>query len=271
MSFKTPLIAHLFLVIFFIPLSVQALTLSAKDIMLNNEKMRKSVNEVSHLKMVLTNKSNKQRTRSVQWIADDSDPINRKSLVRFLSPRDIKNTGLLTIENDLNNDDRWLYLPALRKIRRISATDKTDSFMGTDFSYEDFEILDGVNGSKKRQYQLLKEELKNGTDCYVIEAITTDPIELEISAYSKRHIWIRKDNFVKTYETFYDQSDNLIKILDQQDIHLVNGSETIWRSHQFEMTTLKTGHKTTLIFDQLLIDQPLAENTFTKRFLQRGR
>ena len=121
-----------------------------REIMLANETSRKSITEQSNMQMTLTNTKGESRVREVLLLIDDSNNLARKTYLRFNTPRDVKDVRILTIEHENidDDDDRWLYLPAMKKVRRISASNKGESFMGTDFSYEDFEIADGVVGSK---------------------------------------------------------------------------------------------------------------------------
>ncbi|MFQ6116110.1 MAG: outer membrane lipoprotein-sorting protein, partial [bacterium] len=108
--------------------------LSALEIMKKNDQQRKSRDERVELTMKLINRKGKERVRKVSQVTMTDASDNQKSLIRFLSPADVKGTRLLTIEHSNRDDDQWLYLPALKKVRRISASDQSDNFMGTDFA-----------------------------------------------------------------------------------------------------------------------------------------
>lgn len=242
------------------------------EIMRKNEDARKSVNETAHMKMTLLDKENNARYRWIDFIADDSDPYNRKSLIRFSQPNDIKGTGFLSVEQGNEADDlRWLYLPSVRKIRRISAGNKTDSFMGTDWWYEDFEFVDGVAKGGNNKYQILREEDMNGARCWVIEAIPTSDEEIKESGYSKRHMWIRQDNYVLTREEKFDKKGELIKIQIATEIKPIPGEQNAWRSHKLEMITVKTGHKTLIEYSSYQANVQLPEGAFTTRYLEQAR
>ncbi|NRA84608.1 MAG: outer membrane lipoprotein-sorting protein, partial [Gammaproteobacteria bacterium] len=160
------------------PAIAQEKQLSARQIMVKNERARKAeISEVAQITMTLINSHGNKRIRKATFILDDSNPVLRKSYMRFSSPKNIKGTSFVQLEHQTRENDRWLYLPALRKTRRISGSSKTDSFVGTDFSFEDFEILDGEIAGKKRIYTILREEIRNGEECWVIEALPATELE----------------------------------------------------------------------------------------------
>ena len=251
--------------------SVGATELTANQIMLLNEKARKSTNEVSDVTMILRDSKGNERTREVVWIADDTDDLNRKSLIRFLSPQDVAGTGLLSIEHEDKDDDRWLYLPALRKVRRISAGDKSENFMGTDFAFEDLVIEDGIVSQKQHKYRILGSDVRDGFDCYVIEAIPATDKEIRESGYSKREIWITKDRFIAIYAKYWDKGGELIKQLMSVDVRPTEGGGQ-YRAHRLLMENFRTGHTTTFIFKHYRLNQKIdSAKIFTQRFLESNR
>ena len=238
----------------------------ARGIMQKNDQQRKADDERLQLVMKLINKRGKERVRRVTQITKTDADGNEKSLIRFLSPADVKGTGLLTIEHSDRDDDQWLYLPALKKIRRISASDKSDNFMGSDFAYEDLASEEMEN----YDYKLLKNETVDGVDCYVIEAVPNNDKEKKESGYSKREIWIRKDNFVGIRTKYYDRKGELLKIFRTSDIRMIDGSDK-WRAHRMDMENIKTAHKTVLLFSNFVINKGIEDKFFTKRYLERGK
>ncbi len=246
--------------------AAQAQELSAREIMDRNDAQRRTQDEQSELTMELINKKGKKRVRKVSQLTKTRADGNENSLIRFLAPADVRGTGLLTHEQSNRDDDQWLYLPALKKIRRISASDKSDSFMGTDFAFEDLqqEELD------KYQYTLLRSEELDGQPCYVVEAIPTDAKEKKVSGYSKRIFWIRKDNFLAVQIHFYDKKNDFIKIFNATDIREI-GDSGKWRAHRITMENRKSKHKTVLLFENYRINEGLADKFFTRRYLERGR
>jgi len=240
--------------------------LSALEIMKKNDQQRKAKSERLELEMKLINKKGKIRVRKVSQLKKTDAAGNEKSLIRFHSPADVKGTGLLTIEHSDRDDDQWLYLPAMRKVRRISASSKTDNFVGTDFAYEDLKD----EKLEKYDYKLVKDELLEGHPCYVIEAVPATAKEKKQSGYSKREIWIDKTNYVNLKTKFYDKKGQLFKVFTARDIRKIEGT-TKWRAHRMVMENLKTHHKTVLIFNNFVINKGISDNNFTQRYLERGR
>jgi hypothetical protein len=236
---------------------------SALDIIKANDAQRKSLTEKVELTMKLINEKGKERVRTIaQATATDKDG-NQKILLRFLTPADVKGTGFLTHEASSRDDDQWLFLPALKKVRRISAADQSDSFMGSDFSYEDI----GSEEMDQNAYKLLREEKLDGQDCYVVEAVPSGAKGKSSSGYSKRELWIRKDNSVLARGRFYDKSGSLLKTLEAADIKQVEGTSK-WRANRMEMANPNTGHKTVLTFGKFEIDKALVEDVFSLRNLE---
>ena len=235
---------------------------SALDIIKANDAQRKSRTEKVELTMKLINGKGKERIRTIaQATATDKDG-NQKILLRFLSPSDVKGTGFLTHEASARDDDQWLFLPALKKVRRISAADRSDSFMGSDFSYEDI----GSEEIDQNAYKLLREEKLEGQDCHVVEAVPAGKGKTA-SGYSKRELWIRKDNSVLARGRFYDKAGTLMKTLEAGDIKQVEGTAK-WRANRMEMANPNTGHKTVLTFGAFGIDKPLVDDVFSLRNLE---
>lgn len=251
--------------------------LTPKEVMLANEASRKSITEQSNMKMTLTNAKGDTRVRDVLLLIDDSNHLARKTYLRFSSPRDVKDVRILTLEHENINDDddRWLYLPALKKTRRISASNKSESFMGTDFSYEDFEIADGVVGSQNHSYKLLREEeiedaLGVKKKCWVIEAVPITEAQIRDSENSKRIIWVEQEHFAAIQEHYYNKNGVLFKKRTSSDVREYTGvgNKTVWRPMRIEMTTLATGHKTTVLLNDFKVDENIASNTFTRQYVE---
>ena len=177
----------------------------------------------------------------------------------FSQPKEVKGTAFLNWDRIGSEvDDQWLYLPALKKVRRIRATDKSRSFQGSDFSYEDLSgrELDSDN------YELIGEDSFNGTQCYKINAI---PLE-KVTQYSSRIIWIDKKHFLMKKIEFFDKKNNLFKILDIPD-HVKNGD--YWTAIKMTMFNVKKSHSTELEILKVDYDQGLKDNIFSESYLKR--
>jgi len=163
--------------------------------------------QTSNLTMTLIHKSGKERIRIIKQFTKDMGDME-KSIMFFLSPADIKNTSFMNWSYDDENksDDQWIYLPALKKTKRISSDSKSDYFMGSDFTYDDL----GDRKLDDDTHKLLREETIDGVAYYVVESIPKDQDYM----YSKTTTWIRKDNFIGLKKEFYDEDDELLKILN---------------------------------------------------------
>lgn len=236
--------------------------MNARQIMKKNDEVENSKDSLSKITMYLISRKGQERVRKIlYWEKKDKDD-NRNTIVKFQYPADVKGTGLLTQELKGSEDDQWLYLPALKKTRRISASNKGDSFMGSDFAYEDME-RDDLNES---EYRLLGVDDIGGKAYYHIEDIPVSESKKKVTNYSRREFWIRKNDFAVEKIDYYDKKGNLLKRLIASDIRLINGKP---RAHKVVMENFQTGHKTVLIYEEIKLDQGLSDNLFTERQLAR--
>ena len=185
-----------------------------------------------------------------------------KTIMFFLYPNDVKGTGFLTVNyDDVNKeDDKWLYLPALKKTRRISGkSSKTDYFMGSDFTYDDI----GKRNVDEDTHKLLREESANGFDYYVVESTPKKDGEI----FSKKLVWIRKDCDVVAKVEFYDKLGKLHRQMVSSDIKKVDG---FWTVGKMEMKNVQTGHSTELLFLDPKYNIQLDSKIFSVNKLERG-
>lgn len=160
--------------------------------------------------MTLTDKKGNVRVREVKEMTKDFGDVS-KSVIIFTTPKDVAGVGYLMFDYVEKSDgtkqdsDNWLYMPALKKVRRISGSDSGGDFMGTDFTYEDM----GDRGLNKDTFTLLGEENVDGTDCYKVEAVSKDNTEKN----PRRILWIGKENFIMYKAEFYDRQNNLQRVL----------------------------------------------------------
>jgi len=216
--------------------------------------------------MILIDKSNKKRTRNIKSYSKDFGE-DTHSIMFFKSPADVKNTSFLTYDYDKSDkdDDQWLYLPALKKVKRIPSNDKSGSFMGSDFSY--FDMTDRDLSDYK--FKLLKETKVRGHAAWMIESTPTNKKVVKESGYSKTVAIVRKDNFVVVRAINY-LTNGKKKYLDLKKIHKQNG---VWVVDEMTMTTKKGKsmiHKTVLKFKNIKVNKNLNDNLFTTRRLSKG-
>ena len=218
------------------------------------------------LTMTLINSRGQRRERSTTTLIKlQPNAIDSKFLVRFTTPPDVAGTGLLQIEHSDGDDDLWIYLPALRKSRRLVASNKKDSFVGSDFSYGDIAI------PKVDQYRhtLRSSETVDGVQCYVIESVPATDVVRSNSGYSRKVTWIRSDNFLETKVEYYDLANRLLKTQRVARHEPVASQKGKWFALEREMTNHQTGHRTLLVATKLDGTLTISDETFTARTLER--
>ena len=218
------------------------------------------------MKMILIDKSGKKRLRDLKSYSKDFGVDEHRALF-FKSPADVRNTGFLTYDYDdaSKDDDQWLYLPALKKVKRIPSADKSSSFMGSDFSYFDMTDRD----LEDYDFKLLKETKVRGKDAWVIEATPRNKKVVKESGYTKTIGIVRKDNYVVVRSINFMKNGKR-KYFDMTKLHKQNG---IWVPDEMTMTTKKgkhTTHKTILRFNHIKVNKPLSDDLFTTRRLEKG-
>lgn len=238
---------------------------SVEAIMKRNFMVGKVDDSVSTATLTLINASGQQRVRkTVTRTKLKPDGVDNMRIVRFLSPPDVRGTATLTIENADGDDDIWIYLPALRKTRRLLASQKKDSYVGTDLSYGD------IIGFKVAEWRhsLVRREKLNGVDCYVIASVPATETVQENSGYSKRLQWIRTDNFVTEKGEFYDTNGKLLKTIISTDIRQVDSAKDRWQTMHIEARNVQTGHSTTVQFENFKANLGLSAREFNARELE---
>lgn len=224
-------------------------------------------NSVSDMKMILIDKNGKTRERTMRAFGKDVGE-DTYQIMFFTEPATVKDTAFLTYDYDDpdKDDDQWLYLPALKTTKRIAASDKTDSFMGSDFSYADMIKTDVDNYN----YQLLKEDEVYGAKVWVIQSIPRTQKIIDTYGYSKSVVFVRQDNLMVVRAVLWLADSNKLKFLDVKTMEQIDG---IWVATETHMTT-KRGkdpiHSTVLIRENTHFNQPLEDDLFTVRKLEKG-
>jgi hypothetical protein len=186
-----------------------------------------------------------------------------KSLLRFLAPRDVEHTGLLTWEAPDGDDEQWLYLPATRKVKRIVSGSKKNRFMGSDFAYEDLR----PENLALHSYTLVGTEVVDGHPCFLVEARPTSERQAADSGYSRRRLWIRQDLYVTVKQEYFDKRDRREKVSTGQ--RFVNVGGQAWRPDEIEMRDVQAGTRTVVVVEHRRLDQGLHERFFTLTELTR--
>lgn len=241
--------------------------MSAREIMQAVDDRDDGDNRVADMKMVLIDKNGDTRTRTIRSYDKDKGE-DKQRIMFFLSPADVKDTAFLTYDYDAyeKDDDQWLYLPALRKTKRIASSDKSGSFMGSDFNYADMtrKNLDAYD------FKILKEDEVRGARVWLIEALPKTREEIEETGYKKSVVFVRQDNFVVVRAVHWVNEGNKLKYQDVSGLEKIDG---VWTITEMSMTTKKgktTLHKTELYFDNIKYNQDLSEQMFSVRRLEKG-
>ena len=239
----------------------------ARAIMVKVDARDDGDNQTSEMEMILIDKRGTQRIRKIRSMNKDKGE-DKQRIMFFMQPADVKNTGFLTYDYDEidKDDDQWLYLPALRKSKRISTSDKSGSFMGSDFTYSDMTSKELDN----YDYSLKKEMQVNGKDVWVIEAIPRTKETIKETGYTKSLLFVRKDNFVMIRGIHWVKKGKKLKYFDMKGLELI---DNIWTPTEIHMTTKKGKqvlHKTILKFSNIKYNQNLDNNLFSLRRLEKG-
>jgi len=234
---------------------------SARDIMIRIDERPNGNDRVMSMTMKLVSKNGKERVREMTLYSKDYGK-DSKSLFYFDKPADVKGTGFLMwgYDDPEKDDDRWLYLPALKQSKRISGSSKKDSFMGSDMSYDDM----GNRSVDEDTHKLMREESVEGNECWVIESIPKDGD----SEYSRTVKWFRKDALLSVKEEFYDKKGDLLKTLHQSNI---SKKGECWVAHTMVVENVQDRHKTVLELFNVAFDTGLKDDLFRVATLERGR
>ncbi len=238
--------------------------IEARQIAVNVDERPDGDDRTAELHMLLTNKKGQQRERNVltyeKSVGDDS-----KMVMFFMEPADVKNTGFLTwsYDGESKDDEQWLYLPALKKVRRISSSDKSDYFMGTDFTYSDM----GDTEVDDYTYTLLGTDVIDGIECYHLEQLPKDDDVLKEHGYGRVEAWVRPDIWVLVKANFFDAKLNPLKELTISDVEQING---IWTPQTMRMANVQTNHQTEFHFSNVQYNTGLDDEIFSQRNLTKG-
>lgn len=213
----------------------------------------------TELEMILQNRQGQTSQRELLFntmeVAGDSD----KGLIIFNSPPDIKGTMLLIWSHALVSDDQWIFLPEVKRVKRITSKNKSGPFMGSEFAYEDIIVSQQV---EKYTYKYLRDENYTGMNCYVIERYPA----YEYSGYRRQVAWIDKKLFNFYKIDFYDRKDSLLKTLLSKNYQQYLNK--YWRVDEQFIENHQTGKSTLLKFKKYQFGKGLTEEDFDKSRLR---
>jgi outer membrane lipoprotein-sorting protein len=230
-----------------------------------NHTTRAWTDRTQELLVTIVDRRKSQRKRTIELFTLKESDDSSRSILFFRSPPEVEGIGLLQWIEAHEEDRHWLYLPALKRVRQISGSQRRDSFVGTDFSYEDLtliqEILDWTH--EDATISLTGEEAVDGLPCSMIDVVPKD----EEVGYGKIRLWLGKDDLIVRRYMFEDRNGRLAKTLLVSDIRMI---KQIPAAHRLEMRNERTGSHTVIEFSKIVFDTGLSKDKFTQRSLERG-
>jgi len=212
------------------------------------------------LTMTLVDARGKERVRTIKQISGSFASGDKKLMV-FQSPADVRGTSFMNWSwNEAGrNDDQWIYLPALKRVKRISSEGRSDAFMGSDFTYDDL----GDRHPSEDTHVLIGSETVDGEACWVVESVPKDPKDF----YSKTTTWISKTKPLGVKRDYYDKRGTLLKTLRIAEAERIAG---VWVIAKTEMRNVQKKTSTRMEFSDIAVDAGIGEDAFTERAMTRG-
>lgn len=215
----------------------------------------------AEMEMILKNRQGDTSTRYIRILGLEVKGDGDKSLSIFDEPADVRGTAMLTYSHKREPDDQWLYLPALKRVKRIASNNKSGPYMGSEFAYEDIASQE----LEKYTYKYLYDVNLNGIGCFVLERYPVD----QNSGYKRQVVWIDKDEYRPLKIDFYDRKDALLKTL--VNIGYKRYLEHHWRPDEMYMENHQTGKTTRILWKNYRFGTGLSEKDFQVDDLKRAR
>lgn len=244
--------------------------LSAHEIMEKVDNRYVGHSSQADAKLILIDRRERERARDLRMYNLNGDDVD-KSIIFFRSPADVSGTAYLNYNYaDHRDDDSWLFLPALKQVRRVASGDRSGSFMGSDFTYSD---ISGVT-IDWYDYTILDAETEvNGEPAWLIESTPkadyVDRVERE-TGYRKSHLWVIKDSFIQVQGKIWLNRGNSIKYFSASDLKLIND---IWTPMRLQMITTRNGereHASIFQYSNVVYNKSTDESLFTTQAMEQG-
>jgi Outer membrane lipoprotein-sorting protein len=249
-----------------LPLAEAAAAPDARSIMDKVATTRQLDGSEAVIRMVTVDADGQKRERELSMATKlfEGGKVEKR-IYHFNAPADVKGTGILVFDNAERSDDIWVFLPALRKTRKIASAQQASSFMGSEFSYGDLNVpaLDDFT------YQLAPEETLAGEACYVVEAVPAKPEVAQAEGYSKKVYWVSKAKSVVMRGRYFDAGGKLIKELTTQDVVLLDKAKQRYRARTMLMVNKLNNRQSTFETVKLVFSPDVKDEYFTKRYLER--
>ncbi|CCN34037.1 putative Outer membrane lipoprotein-sorting protein [Vibrio nigripulchritudo SO65] len=216
---------------------------------------------VATMSMILKNAQGESSTRQMRLKSLEVDGDGDKGLTIFDEPRDVKGTAFLNHSHTTEPDDQWLYLPALKRVKRISSRNKSGPFMGSEFAYEDLSSFE----LEKYKFNYIQDDMVDGEPVFLLEQIPTD----KNSGYTKQLVWLDKVHYRPLKVEFYDRKSALLKTLTFSEYQVYE--DQYWRAHKMLMVNHQSGKSTLLNTEEMAFRNGLDDGDFSKNTLKRVR
>lgn len=239
---------------------------SPRQIMENASNVRKLDGSESVMSLTIINERGQKRVREIAMVTKTFDNgKTEKRLYRFLSPANVKGTGILAFDYETKDDDMWIFLPALRKTRRIVSSEKSKNFMGSEFSYADMNtpVLDDY------KLKTIKQEKIGGADCYVVEVLPKNDKVADEEGYSKKIVWVAKADFTIRKSVYYDLDGDLFKELTAKNIKLLDPAKKRSRPMYMEMVNKQNNRRSIFKTTKIENSPGVKDEYFTTQYLER--
>ena len=250
----------IFLLLGLFPTTVFAqINYSAEQVIDNVYERPTPEDQKAELTMTLENSRGDQRVREIQqYIKDDGEET--KKIMFFTAPSDVRNTSFMSFSNDNEeNESQWIYLPALKKVKRISQGNSSDYFMGSDFTYDDM----GERLPSEDTHTIIGEETIDGVHCIKVKSIPLDPDYM----YSKTITWVSDTYWIGLKKDFYDSDGALLKTLTVTGYENIDG---YWMITNSKMENIQKDHKTLMKLDNFVLNSEMQNSDFSVRTMTKG-
>jgi len=254
----------IFALITLLPLLAAAETSQEKGLAIAQEADRRDSgwqDQTANLEMILRNRHGQESKREIRSKTKEVEGDGDKALSIFDTPNDVKGTAFLSYTHALKPDEQWLYLPALKRVKRISSNNKSGPFMGSEFSYEDLSSQE----VEKYRYNYLRDEQVDGRDCFVIERFPA----YKHSGYTRLVTWLDKETYRPLKIEFYDRKKALLKTLTYAGYKQYEGK--FWRPDNMSVINHQTQKSTELLWKDYRFKTGLSDRDFDRNSLKRAR
>lgn len=212
----------------------------------------------------ITDARGRERIRKIAMASRDEGTVEKR-IIRFLEPADVKGTALLVFDYPDKKDEMWLYMPAIRKIRKIVSTEKGKNFMGSEFSNADM----AAPNLGDFHFRTLGEEEAGGIPCYKIEMVPLNDRLVREYGFAKKILWIGKKDYVMRKAVYYDEEGEKVKVLTAKDVKAIDPAHEKFLAMEMTMVNEQNGRKSYFRMLQVQYNPNVKKEYFTLGYLER--